>query len=121
MDDTLNCPICGKKMRAINRDDRLIFPIGKQADFIERLCIQGLEHSIQMFVDKVTKRIDFISLSLNPKNSRYIEIDLLNKKCRISCMKNSVAEYIEIPKMIYPDFPKLEKLKEKVSLYVIFS
>jgi hypothetical protein len=37
------------------------------------------------------------------------------------CMKNSETSYIHIPKMIEPDFPSLEKLKERISMYVVFS
>lgn len=62
-----------------------------------------------------------IKLSLNPKYSRFLEMDFVNQKCRITCSKDGENEYIDIPKMIYPDFPDLTKLKEKVSLYVVFS
>jgi len=60
-------------------------------------------------------------VSLNNKYSRYLEIDFLNRKCRITCMKNSVSEYINIPKLLEPDFPSLKKLKERITLYVVMS
>lgn len=121
MDDTVTCPICGRKLRTVNLDNRLLHFINKQSDYAERSCTKALTHTLQLFADKQTGKIDFINLSLNPKNSRYLEIDFVNQKCRISCRKDGAVEYIEIPKMIFPDFPHLEKLKERVNLYVVFS
>lgn len=95
--------------------------MSKTADYVERTCSSGMNHVIQLFADSNTKKVDFIKLSLNPKYSRYLEIDFLNQKCRINCMKDGKAEYIEVPKMIIPDFPNLVRLKERVSLYVVFS
>lgn len=120
MDDTATCPICGRKLRTVNLDNKLLHAVNKTANYAERSCIQA-SHLLQLFSDKATNQVDFINLSLNPKNSRYLEIDFVNEKCRISCMKNGMPEYIDIPKMIIPDFPLLEKLKEKVNLFVVFS
>jgi len=74
-----------------------------------------------LFADKATKKVDFLKLSLNPKYSRFLEIDYVNQKCRINCMKDQKSDYIEIDKMLYPDFPLLCELKKIVSLYVVFS
>ncbi len=121
MDDTQTCPICGNKLRTINLDNKYIVVIGKQSNFVERTCTKGMNHSLRLISDKVTGKVDFINLSLNPKYSRYLEIDFINQKCRINCMKDGKPDYIDIPKMIIPDFPHLEKLKERVNLYVVFS
>jgi len=121
MDDTPTCPICGNKMRTVNLDNKLLHIIKKQANYVERTCVNGMNHSLRLFADKATGQVDFINLSLNPKYSKYLEIDFINSKCRINCMKEGKPEYIEIPKMIIPDFPLLEKLKERVNLYVVFS
>ena len=120
MDDTLVCPICGLKLHNINRKNKHLLPAGKTANYVQRTC-HGLNHFLQIFVDGYTDRVDFLKLSLNPKYSRYLEIDFINQTCRISCMKGGQAEYIDIPKMIVPDFPKLIKLKERVAVYVTFS
>ncbi len=121
MDDTLTCPICANKMRTVNLDNKFLHSVKKQANYAERTCIKGLSHTLRIFADKDTGKIDFINLSLNPKNSRYLEIDFVNLRCRISCMKDGKPDYIEIPKMIFPDFPTLEKLRERVNMYVVFS
>ncbi len=121
MDDTLTCPICGLRMRTINLDGKYLNATQKTADYTQRICNKGMNHTLSLFADKSNNQVDFISFSLNPKYSRSIEIDFLNQKCRISCMKNGEAEYIEIPKMIIPDFPHLTKLKERIGLYVVFS
>ena len=72
-------------------------------------------------MDEATGKIDLLKLSLSPQYSRFIEINYVLGKSRISCMKNSQPDYIEIEKILEPDFPDLTKLREKVSLYVIFS
>jgi len=92
----------------------------KVGSWKERTCT-GPNHSLQIFSDVNTKKVDLLTLSLNPKYSRYLEIDFVNEKCRINCMKDGKSEYIHIDKMIEPDFPSLTKLKERVSLYVVFS
>lgn len=74
-----------------------------------------------VWTDKATKKVDLLKLSLSPKYSRFLEIDYVNQKCRIICTKDGEHEYIDIPKMVEPDFPDLVKLKEKISLYIVFS
>lgn len=120
MDDTLTCPICENRLRTVSINNKFLHPINKTATYAERTC-NGLNHVLQFFADEATHKIDFIKISLNPKYTKYLEIDFINTKCRISCMKKGKAEYIEIPKMIEPDFPHLVKLKERVALYVVFS
>ena len=122
MDDVLHCPICGNKFRTNHHARKLLHPVGKTAAYAERICSSGHNHVITMWVDKTTKQVDMIKLSLNPKYSRFLEMDFVNRKCRITCItKDGEHEDIDIPKMIIPDFPDLTKLKEKVNLYVVFS
>lgn len=120
MEDTTACPICGKKMRTVKAQDMYLPSAEKTSTFFERTC-SGPNHSLQFFTDIETKLVDMLKFSLDPKYTRYLEIDYINKRCRIFCMKNGEAKYIHIPKMIDPDFPDLEKLKEKISIYVVFS
>lgn len=121
MDDILLCPICGNKLRTHNLDNKLLHHIGKTANYAERVCSRGHNHVLMIWVDKETKQIDFLKLSLNPKYSRFVEVDFVNQRCRISCLKDGQAEYIEIPKMLELDFPDLTKLKERVGMYIVFS
>ena len=120
MDDVLDCPICKNKLRNINLPAKHLHGVGKTSDYIERTCTQGRNHSIQFFADTTTDKIDLLKISLNPKYSRYIEIDFINERCKISCMKSGRAECIEIYKILYPDFPDLVSLKEKVALFIVF-
>lgn len=119
MQDTTICPICGKKLRTVSVNTNLSF-IEKIGDFFERTCT-GPNHSVQFYTDKVNKSVDMLRFSLDPKYTRYFEIDYINKRSRIYCMKNSETQYIYINKILTPDFPLLEKLKETVSLYIVFS
>jgi hypothetical protein len=121
MDDILLCPICGNKFRNINHDNKILHPINKTGDYVERICSSGHNHVVSLWVDKNTKKVDWLRLSLNPKYSRFLELDYVNSKCRITCAKNGEFTHINIPKMIEPDFPDLTKLKERVSLYILFS
>lgn len=119
MEDTTSCPICGNKLRTISVNTHLHF-IGKTSDFFERTC-SGPGHSVQFFTDKLSKSVDMLKFSLDPKYSSFLEIDYVNNKCRIYCMKKNVIQYIYIPKMVETDFPNLDKLKERISMYVVFS
>ena len=119
MDDTTLCPICQNKFRNINKSG-LLHAISKNANYTERTCT-GMNHSLQLFTNVDNKKVLFLKLSLNPRYSRFLEIDYHNQKCRILCFKDGKPEYIEIEKMIEPDFPDLEKLKEKISMYITFS
>ena len=121
MDDTVSCPICGNKMRTVHLTSKFSHTVNKTANYTERVCSSGMNHTLQLFTDKATNKVDLIILSLNHKYSRYLEIDYVNQKSRIMCAKESKIEYIEIDKILEPDFPDLTKLKEKVSLYVVFS
>lgn len=122
MDDTTTCPICGNTLRNIILKDKFLHLINKRATFVERTCSKGMNHSLQIFteVDGYSK-VHLLKVSLNSKYSRFIEIDFHNNRCKISCLKNNIPYTIEIPKIIEPDFPDLEKLKEKVGIYVSFS
>lgn len=119
MDDTLVCPICGNKLQNVRRSQNVPF-FNVEVSYWERTCA-GINHSIQFFTDTSTKKVDFLKISLNPQYSIFLEIDFKNQKCRINCMKEGQSNYLEIKKMIIPDFPLLTRLKERVSLYITFS
>lgn len=80
-----------------------------------------MNHFLQMFVDGYNKKIDVLEVSLDPGYSRCLQMDFVNRRCRVVCRKENKPEYINVPKMIEPDFPDLNRLKEKVSMYVVFS
>jgi hypothetical protein len=120
MEDTTACPICRKKMRTMKAENMYLPSAEKTSTFFERTC-SGPNHSVQFFTDVETKLVDVLKFSLDHKYSRYLEIDYINKRCRIFCMKNGDAKYIYINKMVEPDFPDLDKLKERIATYVLFS
>ena len=120
MEDTITCPICGNGLRTVKLTNKHIHTINKTSSFIERTC-NGMNHFLQFLVDEKSHQIDFVKFSLNPRYSRYLEIDYVSQTCRISCLKLGKPEYIEIPKMVELDFPDLKKLKERIAMYVVFS
>jgi hypothetical protein len=121
MDDTSDCPICNNKLRSIKLENHFLNLVDKKSTFVERTCSTGMNHHLQFFTDQETKKVDFIKISLHHTYSRYIEINFIHQKCKVSYTKDGKSHIIEIPKLIIPDFPKLDKLKERVSLYAVFS
>lgn len=121
MDDVLCCPICGNKLRNNYLPNKLLHQVNKIAKYVERSCTTGHNHTLMFYTDETTKQVDLLKLSLNASYSRFLEIDFVNQKCRISCFKDGKPDYIDIDKMIEPDFPELLNLKEKISIYIVFS
>jgi hypothetical protein len=112
--DTLLCPICQEKLRNI-KTFRVFDHLEHQL-YTERTCSR-LNHMVMFFTNEQTKQVDFLKMSLNPKYSRFLEVNFLDQTCRVSLMNENVPDYIQIPKMVELDFPSLTKLKEKIELY----
>ena len=121
MDDVLCCPICGNKLRTSHLANKLLHPVGKTANYVERVCSKGYGHVVILWTDKATKTVDLLKISLSPKYSRFVEIDYVNQRCRITCANDGQYEYIDVPRMLEPDFPALTELKKKINLFVVFS
>lgn len=120
MIDTLNCPICNNRLKNKKFNEHYLHIANNVSNYIERTCKSGMNHSLQFFTEESTKKVHLLKVSLSPNYSRFIEIDYLNSKCRISCLKMGQPEYIELKKIIAPDFPNLSILKEKVETLVTF-
>lgn len=103
------CPICAGKLRSV-----------KWYSYFESTCA-GTNHTIRFYTDIKTNNITKLKCSLNPEYTQFIEFDFDNKECRVICYKNSIPYYINIPKMLIPDFPDLISLKDKVATYVALS
>jgi len=121
MNDTLYCPVCNNKLKNKNLPNQKLYAVDNQSDYIERTCSSGFNHSLRFFTDKKTKKVHLLKTSISPNYSRFIEIDFLNHKSKISCFKMGESEAININKIIEPDFPNLSNLKNKVDVYVKFS
>jgi hypothetical protein len=121
MEDTLCCPICNKKLRNIRLVDHHMPTLGKTSNFVQRTCMLGQNHGLHFFVDEVTGKVDLLKVSLTHQYNRFVEINYILNKIRISCLKDGQPNYIEIAKILEPDFPDLTKLKERVGIYLVFS
>lgn len=121
MDDTLTCPVCGNRLRNIRLPNRYFQMLDKKANFIERTCTLGHNHALQFFTDEGTGEVDLLKISLTSQGTRFVEINYVLGISRISCLKNGETYYLEIEKVLEPDFPNLTKLKEKVGIFVVFS
>jgi transcription elongation factor Elf1 len=120
MEDTLTCPVCGQKLSNQSQQYYLAM-LNKKADMVQRTCTKGIGHSFQILTDKATNKVDWIKLSLNPWYTRWVEINCVTGRSRIAYLKNGKAEYLDIERRLEPDFPSLERLREKVNIYVVFS
>jgi hypothetical protein len=121
MQEIFACPICGDSLRCKKYKNHTIPFIHKTADYKEKTCT-GTNHCIQILVDDSSKMVDLLKISLNPEYNRFVFLDYVNNKCKVVCLKNNViVSEIDVPKMIEPDFPNLIRLKEKVSVFIIFS
>jgi hypothetical protein len=121
MQEIFSCPICNVKLQGVSKKKRKLHWVNKTSTYFEKKCVKNHNHSFQCFTDKITGKVDLMKFSLEPDYSKFIEIDYFNQRCRINCLKAGQSYYIDIPGIIEPDFPNLEKLKQKVSLYVILS
>jgi len=122
LEDYIDCPICGDKLRTVRKNKITLYFVNKTAKYIERLCTKGYAHSLQLFYDINTGKIDLLKFSLSHKYDSFIELDFVNLKSRIIYFNSDNSpEYININALIMPDFPDLVGLKEKVSKYRLFS
>lgn len=118
MDDTLVCPVCKNKLTNINLYNKRLF--NKISNYVERTCI-GINHTLRLYTELVSNNVDFLKLSLSPKYSIFVEINYIDNNTRIQCLKENKSKYIDIPKILIPDFPDLIELKKRISLYITFS
>ena len=122
MDDVPLCPVCNLTLRTFGSSKWYFPDLNKEALFIERACTQGHNHSLRWFADSATGKVDIIKISLNAEYSVFVEINFVFGTSKIFCMNNGDKQrVISLPKILVPDFPNLMELKEKVSLYIIFS
>lgn len=121
MEDTATCPICGNKLTNLRLKNSYLAAMDKVANYMRRTCTKGFSHNYQHLVDEATSKVDWLKLSLNPRGGRWVEINYVTNASRIICVKGEEIDTIDIGKSLEPDFPDLTKLKEKISVYVLFS
>lgn len=121
MEDSTTCPICGNKLSNLRLKNSYLASMDKVANYIQRTCTKGFNHSYQHLVDEQTSQVDWLKLSLNPQGARWVEINYVTNTSRIICLKGEEVDTIDIGKSLEPDFPDLTKLKEKIGVYVLFS
>lgn len=118
MDDIRFCPICEHKLKIFHKSN-LKNSSGKV--YTEKLCIFS-NHVFQYFMDKDSKNIDVLKLSLGPNYSKIIEINFIDKTTNVTIMNTSKVNLtFLIPKLLELDFPNLESLNEKIGLYMTYS
>lgn len=103
--DITYCPICNNKLK--NKK----LSLGKQ-----KMCV-GIGHFISIKIIK--KKVTHVILYFN--NYSCLEIDYNNKKSTYYYDQFDPLNKLDIPRIMELDFPKLEKLKEKLLTYMIFT
>ena len=121
MEDSPTCPICGNKLTNLRLKNSYLASMDKRANYMQRTCTKGRNHSFQNITDEGTSQVDWVKFSLNPQGTRWVEINFVTGKSRIICLKDGQPDYLDIDKQLEPDFPDLTKLREKINIYVLFS
>ena len=122
MEDTLHCPICGNKLRTKYLSNKLLPSTDKKAKYIERSCTRGYNHSILFWVDDTTEQIDLIKLFFGTGITLTLNYIAQNTEL-LSIIKNNPykIDRMKFAKIIEPDFPDLNDLKNNLMMYILFS
>jgi len=107
-------------LRNIKTFKKVITP-GPYLAYYERICTKGMNHSLQLTALVATGKIHLIKMSLDVRYTKYLEVNFVQNSCSIILSKANELKYIDIPKMIDLDFPLLDKVREKVDMYITFS
>ena len=121
MRDVFHCPICFHQLKSTKSKLKKLSYINKTAHYIQRSCGTN-PHCLLFYTDKTTGKIDWLSFFPISDYSTNLEIDYINKISTIKSFKNSKEILkIELNEVLIPDFPKLEKLKQKIETLIVFS
>jgi hypothetical protein len=114
-----NCPICNDKFNFLYNGEYSPFS-NKKCNFVVRYC-GGINHIIQIYSNEDSCEIENMLISLEDDYSCFIDINFVNNCSKISYInsKEKESNKIFVPKLLTPDFPDLEKLREKVKKYII--
>lgn len=106
----INCPICGDRFKSMNF---------YSTSFDAQKTCAGLNHMVTLFLLK--KKIDYISVSLVPDYSLFLEVDYRSNLSKIITYKKCIANETILPKLIMLDFPDLNEARRLVEKYVAFT
>lgn len=119
MKDTLICPICFNKLS--NKEINSQLPdVPEGNKYIQRTCKNGIGHFLQIYTDPNGK---VQSLLMTLGYDKTVRMNYSNNTTTF-ILKSAMyddGQVLLVPRILTPDFPKLEKLKEKLSLYTLFS
>lgn len=125
--DFLYCPICFNQLKSskpqitsilFNHDS---LTNKKTSHYIKRSCLNS-PHQLTLYADKMSGKIDFIRFCPFNDYSTFIDIFTFLNKSVLSIYKNSdIVKKIIIEESLIVDFPKMEKLKEKLETLISFS
>lgn len=118
--DTKICPICQSILKNKKLPKYHVTLINKTADYWLRICPSAINHSLQLLSETNSKQIHLIKFSICHKYSKFVELDILNQKSKISLLNHNQSKFIILDKLLIPDFPQLIKLKEKVQTLITF-
>jgi uncharacterized protein (DUF2225 family) len=106
MQDLSHCPICYNKLknRTFNQS-------------VNRTCAKSAAHFFSL--KSTNKKVEHIVVYLDNYTSLEVNFE---KQCSFYYYEPTDPKMcLAIPKIMELDFPKLEKLKEKLSLYLLFT
>lgn len=100
------CPICANKLKSNKYPE----------DFTQSICNTSPAHYIS--VCTMNKKIHSLYLVLDDYSA--IQILFLTKQTIYYYNPSNSKEYLTIPRILIPDFPSLNKLKQKLSTLKVF-
>lgn len=118
MDDITNCPICNNFLK--NSNVKFLYQTNKMVPYAVRTCTKGFAHTLRLYTDKATSKVDLIEFSISPNYSKFIEINFIKSSTQIT-IKNNTTSFIHLDKVIFPDFPDLTGLLKQVDTFILLS
>lgn len=120
MNDTTRCFLCYSQLKSLKN----CYNKQYKKYWLKRYCQANINHTCVFYTDSISKKIISLTITVlhNSKQSMIAEFDFKDNNTTIKMLENNKEiNKIEIPKIIEPDFPKLEEFKEKIRSYVLFS
>lgn len=120
MNDTLKCPICKSKLKNKNLLNHNLYLTNSIGNYIQRTC-SGMNHMLQFFIEIKTKKVVGLKTSLVHDYSKFIEINFIDNKSKITCFKMGIPNNIYLPNIPRLDFPEFKELNDKINKLITFS
>lgn len=110
------CPICENKLNRKHLEDPQIDEISG-SNFVYHFCKQGINH----FYSSLSQENQIQNMVITLNHNITVRVNYQKGTSIIFIQDGfTTIQTLEIPKILPTDFPKLDKLKEIIHLYMTF-